>query len=225
MWGITTRFHLPARRTSHYLVEIPEWFVSFTEEGEDFAVDYELSRSDPILPPAGTTTRDRWNQAVIGPSLRFEVPLAPQIARLGDVISLVVPSFHSDRSNHISFSFADTAMTRLFRDGELIGESSRVFLTSFPVPAEAGDYRLEVQLVRDGGGPCRPSSIWPGPSARNRATRAACPSWPRASCRPSTTTTARGESSSSSRSRSRARSRHRPRASRACASTPPTIAG
>jgi subtilisin family serine protease len=150
IWGVSTFFHLPASRSSHYLAEIPDWLIVFRERGEDFFPDNELSRFDLIIPPAGTRTRDRWNQGVIGPSLSFEIPTSALIARDGDEIGLFGPSYYGDRGNHYGFSFLETGAARLFRDGELVGETSFPSFAFFSVPPEPADYRLEVQTVRGG---------------------------------------------------------------------------
>ncbi|RKN39888.1 peptidase S8 [Micromonospora endolithica] len=84
-----------------------------------------------------------WNRAPLGPS--FPPPLWPGsgITRQGDQILVDLP-LHSDADGHPGGSLADTAHTRLYRDGTLVGESPDPGYGGFEVPAGAADYRLEV---------------------------------------------------------------------------------
>ena len=95
----------------------------------------------------GTISRDRWNQGVIGPSMRFPDPF---IRRLGDDIVIHLPAYYSDRANHYGggVEFVESGTVRLFRNGTLFGEADNPSRASFPVPPEASDYRLEVESIR-----------------------------------------------------------------------------
>jgi hypothetical protein len=99
---------------------------------------------------AGSSTRERWNQAVLGPSMSAAGGGA-FIERFGDAIYLSGPSYYSDAANHHGLSYEETGSARLFRDGVLMRESDSPSFAYFTVPPEAADYRLEVRSIRGGG--------------------------------------------------------------------------
>ncbi|HTE54617.1 MAG TPA: S8 family serine peptidase, partial [Kofleriaceae bacterium] len=149
-FGTPTPLHLPARRTAYYVAEDMIWLAAFYEEDDD-QVPHTLQQPVTFVEyEPGEATREAWNQAVIGPNLRFpDLPVA-FITRSGDQIDLNGPTNYGDRSGHYGFSFFETGTTRLFRDGSLIGEGDSPTLASFSVPPEPGDYRLEVESSRGG---------------------------------------------------------------------------
>lgn len=148
--GVALPLHLPAKRTAYYLAGGVEWHMGFAElfVSDDIREPVsELETFAPRILRAGTTFRDRWNQAVIGPSLRFPDAF---VERRGNEIALQRPPYYTDRANHYGTSSTETGTVRLFRNGSLVGELENPSHAIFPVPPEAADYRLEVQAIRGG---------------------------------------------------------------------------
>jgi len=156
--GVGLPFQLPAKRTAYYLAEGVEWHMGFAELFVADDIRESISALDTFAPRvlrAGTTVRDRWNQAAIGPSLSFPGAF---VERRGNEIALQRPAYYSDRANHYGTSSTEVGTVRLFRDGSLVGELEDPSHAIFAVPPEAADYRLEVQAIRGG-------SIIVGPQA------------------------------------------------------------
>jgi hypothetical protein len=92
---------------------------------------------------AGTTSVDRWNAAVFGPSAKTGWATRSK-ARL----SAYLPLF-SDVAGHSGYSKTDSAASRLYRAGELVYESAedgRVDVSD--LPAEEAEFRLEMSATR-----------------------------------------------------------------------------
>jgi subtilisin family serine protease len=153
-WGITTGFDLPGRRTAHYLAEDVDWRPTFDEADPDTFASATFFTPGPFTLEleAGETTRDAWNQAVLGPRLSFPGTNVLFAARFGDEIE-VAPSYYSDRGDHDGFSATNTGSIRLLRNGEVIGETSDPNFGFFSVPPEAAEYRLELESNRGGLSP------------------------------------------------------------------------
>jgi subtilisin family serine protease len=101
--------------------------------------------SDEVAYRAGRTYRDEWNAAPFGPALHQP---GQGVTRYGDSLVVDVP-VHSDANGHPGSSLADSARTRLYRDGELVGESPYAGYGAFVVPPEPAEYRVEVVADRD----------------------------------------------------------------------------
>jgi subtilisin family serine protease len=149
-FGVALSYQLPARRTAYYLAEGVEWHAGFVELLVSDDLRESVSALDIFAPRvlrAGSTVREHWNQAAIGPSLRFPDVF---VERRGDQIALQRLPFYSDRANHYGTSSTEIGTVRLFRDGSLVGESESPSDAVFSVPPEAADYRLEVRAIRGG---------------------------------------------------------------------------
>jgi subtilisin family serine protease len=143
-------FHLPATRTDHFLAEEVAWDADLVELSANGSWATYLQTLGQDIYQRGSRHRARWNQAVLGPSLGFPAAPAPWVVRFGDDIFVDGPALYADRADHHGWSLIETGHQRLFRGGELIGESNSPSFGFFTVPPQAGDYRLEVQSVRGG---------------------------------------------------------------------------
>lgn len=102
--------------------------------------------------PGGTVRKD-WFRQVLRPAL---LPGVEATTRSGDTMVLRlfewVDAGGNYFPNHI-FGLApypgDTIETRVFRDGELVGEESGFPRESFPMAAGAATYRVELDVTRD----------------------------------------------------------------------------
>jgi hypothetical protein len=91
--------------------------------------------------------REDWNKGVFAPVFPPRPDPVLWMTRVGDLIR-VTPSWFGDGAGRDGYGPEDTAYSmRLYRDGELVGESDR-FFGDFPVPAERGRYRLEIAATR-----------------------------------------------------------------------------
>jgi subtilisin family serine protease len=126
----------------------------------DLAVDGRLSQG-PTAYRAGREYRDEWLAGPIGPAFG-QVVYPPQqwASRIGDELIVDLP-LYGDRAGHAGLDFpTETARTSLYRDGVLIGESTESGAGTFPVPAEAAEYRLEVADTRGGDLTTRLEAAW-----------------------------------------------------------------
>jgi subtilisin family serine protease len=114
-----------------------------------------VSQPDTMLisPPrtyqAGRSYDEPMNHAVFGPALpEAETPWISRYNSVvgNDMIFVHAPLF-GDSAGDAGFSTVDSASSRLYHGGELIGETSDVN-AAFPVPAADGEYRLAVSAIR-----------------------------------------------------------------------------
>lgn len=102
---------------------------------------------------AGRAYDESWGAAVHGPAfpsataVRYPGPCFQSAERAGDTVGVHIPLF-SDAAGHAGYSL-DPGDTRLFRDGELVGESIIPGVGEFTVPASPSTYRLEVRSDRE----------------------------------------------------------------------------
>ncbi len=95
---------------------------------------------------AGRTYRDRWNVATFGPSF-----LGGYARHTDEGISVGLTSF-VDGSGHGGWTETEEETTKLFRNGELIGEMPAFgFMESGPIPAERATYQLIAEAARTSG--------------------------------------------------------------------------
>ena len=94
---------------------------------------------------AGRAYAEDWNFAVLGPHLRYDF----SAARYGDIIQTGISLF-ADRAGHSGWSTTDSAVTRLYRDGVLAGESDEPgsFRRGVEVTPGRARFRLETTAER-----------------------------------------------------------------------------
>lgn len=137
---------VPGKRTEFYNTDGTVWRTGLLQFGDDpFAPEVDLASTFRTF-KAGHTYRDRFNHAVFGPAFPAQKEF-PWAARFGDVVFIGVPMF-SDSSGNSGFSVTESASSKLFRNGELINESSAPGDAFVQVPPDAANYRLSTETVR-----------------------------------------------------------------------------
>jgi hypothetical protein len=104
------------------------------------------SLHDTLEVKAGKTYRIAWNKAVAGPTFRG----GPWVRRVDGAIDAVLPMY-GDAAGRPRVPFAedtDTGSITLYRNGVEIGSAPVPDAARFPVPAEAGEYRLVAHTRR-----------------------------------------------------------------------------
>ncbi|MFI5838453.1 S8 family peptidase [Catenuloplanes sp. NPDC051500] len=135
---------LPFTRTEYYNADHGVKWGSFFQEGiveDGFAIPYYLQYGPAVAYQPGRTVTTTFNKAVFGPS--FPDMGYAQAGRIGDEL-FAAPPLYGDGEGREGYSAARTAsLTRLFRNGELVGEEPDTG-GAFIVPPEPADYRLEI---------------------------------------------------------------------------------
>jgi hypothetical protein len=144
-WTTTQEYRtLPFTRTEYYNADHGVKWGSTFQEGiveDGFASPYYLQYGPPVAYRPGRTVTTTFNKAVFGPS--FPDMGYAQAGRMGDEL-LIAPPLYGDGEGREGYSAARTAsLTRLFRNGELIGEEPDTG-GAFTVPPEPAAYRVEI---------------------------------------------------------------------------------
>jgi subtilisin family serine protease len=130
-----------------------------TRADDGFFAQQGTLHQGPTAYKAGRTYRDEWYAGPIGPAFG-QAGYVPWARRTGDTLSFDLP-LYGDRAGHAGMDFhTETSRTALYRNGILVGESSRSGTGSFDVPAEAAGYRLEVLDARGGDLTTKVEAVW-----------------------------------------------------------------
>ena len=141
--------NLPGRRTEFYSTEPGIiWLRELTETTLDFFPTARMTAFSLRSFEPGERLHERWNGAVFGPSFNEAEAAGGAINRFGNTIEVLLGFLHNDSADHLGDVNPASGHTRLFRDGELVGESPFHAFGFFEVPPEPADYRLETGLVR-----------------------------------------------------------------------------
>ncbi|WP_025616761.1 S8 family serine peptidase [Salinispora cortesiana] len=146
---------VPGQRVEYYNTTGVRWSAVINFDAPDLKAAWHEPTawlvSEPTTYRAGRVTREVWNRAPLGPSFPVLTVDDPadviHVSRLGDTIHAGIPIF-TDAAGHRGNSLEETERMRLWRDGELVGESEVARLGEFPVPPAAADYRLTVEATR-----------------------------------------------------------------------------
>ncbi len=146
---------VPGQRVEYYNTRGVRWSAVINFDAPDPKAAWQEPTawlaSEPTTYRAGQVTRETWNQAPHGPSFPVLTVDDPadvlHVSRFGDTIHAGVPLF-SDAAGHRGNSLEESERMRLWRDGELVGESEVARLGEFPVPPAEADYRLTVEATR-----------------------------------------------------------------------------
>lgn len=148
--GGAVSLRLPRERIEYFSAEDVVWSSTLLE-GFDLSL-VQQTLSDVQL-QAGGIYRTKWAGSVLGPNLHFVEGIfgltGGWATRWGDNLRLDVLPAYGDANGHFGIAYA-IGNIRLFREGELIGESGDPGFASFIVPPEAANYRMELDSVRDG---------------------------------------------------------------------------
>jgi hypothetical protein len=140
---------LPSRLTEFYNSDSgrTQWsseVITTVPATGDFESDF-ISGFREFRP--GSTQQARFNHAVFGPA--FPDTGFPAAFRFGDFAGFRLPLF-GDSDGNAGLSPVDSGSTKLFRNGQLVGETANPGSGSFTLPPEAADYRLTTSAVRPG---------------------------------------------------------------------------
>jgi hypothetical protein len=102
--------------------------------------------SGPSRFEPGSVTTERWNRGVFGPALPAEGLTHESVSRAGDVMTVSAWMFGDGRGS-IGNSSRAAAHLALYRDGDLVGESDRLW-DRFTVPPGQATYRVVARADR-----------------------------------------------------------------------------
>ncbi|MEV8378862.1 S8 family peptidase [Kribbella sp. NPDC056861] len=143
-FAVPYTYALPSK-TTHFLEGGGNvWWTSMTEIQPDGDGSIASLSSTESTVNAGTTYRQRWNEAVFGPS--FATTHAAM--RYGNSLSFALPMY-SDQADHPGNSSTDAVALKLYRDGNLFAESTNERL--FPAdeaPTGPADFKLTASFER-----------------------------------------------------------------------------
>lgn len=132
---------VPLTRTEYVNVDGVDWESEFDVEGDEwFEVMYFGELLTDLQP--GQTYRQTWNNVVHGPSASGAL-----VGREKDLLIFSMP-MNSDGANNRGFAFTTTGKTLLYRDGQLVDESTDAGYGVFKVPADEAAYRVKVTSTR-----------------------------------------------------------------------------
>jgi hypothetical protein len=148
-WAAVLNSDLPSVATEYYQPKGVQWYSEVGEhvlDEEGFPVNVSGLSSAPRSLKPGKRYQERWNAATFAPA--FPAADFPYAARLGNDLFAGVPLF-SDQDGHAGWSEADSAYTKLFRNGQLVGESEfGGYVEGLGLPAGRGDFTLETNVDR-----------------------------------------------------------------------------
>ncbi|MFV2086283.1 hypothetical protein [Micromonospora sp. LOL_021] len=140
---------LPFTIDEFYVPDTP-WLSSVEVfDGEPVGEPRTITYSGPRFFAAGSSGIERWNSAVFGPSFPPQWPWSwTRAVRTGNEIDVEVSLFTDQGLGRESRSVVDSSSTKLYRNGQLIGQSPLVATGTFQVPAKEATYRLEAMASR-----------------------------------------------------------------------------
>ncbi|MFC4858586.1 S8 family serine peptidase [Actinophytocola glycyrrhizae] len=144
VFGIETPVDLPGERNEYYTTGGVQWqSILLQLNGEDIEAQF-TSPNDEYR--AGKKYRTSFNHGVFGPAFTNDGYPGGWIYRYANELYILPPLF-SDNAGNAGFSIAESESLRLYRDGELVGETDSAS-GFFEVPAEDGEYRVVVTADR-----------------------------------------------------------------------------
>ena len=141
--GVGPDVTLPGARTAYVTTGNIRWRTTLDIRADFFPI----ARFESPLRSyqAGRTYHESFNKPVFGPGLPPRDD--PWVYRSGDTIAGQIPLFTDGGGN--AGTTDDTGVTRLYRNGQLVGEVPAAGYGYFPgLPAAAGDYRLTTEATR-----------------------------------------------------------------------------
>jgi subtilisin family serine protease len=132
----------PLERTEYYYSthEDLRWITSIWSNDASYSLNYLLDSSPSEFRP-DRAYEVRFNAAIHSITVPMVSAFGPSVAREGDTL-LLAPSVYGDSDGHEGYLPAE-GRGRLYRDGELVGESAYGG-DFFEVPPERGHYRFEL---------------------------------------------------------------------------------
>ncbi|WP_026361196.1 S8 family peptidase [Amycolatopsis nigrescens] len=146
-WASLNEVAMPGERTEFYNGDSADWKrMLMVQKAGTFELDSNLE-SAPKSYQAGREYSEAFNRPVFGPVLPRTGMPGEWVYRDKDRINVATPLFGDGNGNSGS-SVVDTAYTRLYRNGELVGETDSAGGGRFDVPPEAAGYRLVTEAAR-----------------------------------------------------------------------------
>jgi hypothetical protein len=142
-------YDLPGSATEYVQPEGVAWNASFDEivrDPSNAPVTLTSLRGVERFLSPGDQVSEQWNAAVFGPVW----PAGgknPPVARSGDTIVADFPLF-ADAAGHLGSSVISAGRTALYRNGQLVSESSDPGFLVADVPAPSATYRLATTVER-----------------------------------------------------------------------------
>ncbi|MBM7786009.1 S8 family serine peptidase [Tenggerimyces flavus] len=147
-WSAGLVSDLPSTVTELNQPQGVRWGGSFSEfvlDPDGFPNDVTALNAEPRTLKAGKRYKERWNAAAFSPAFPGEILAA---GRAGDFLFTDVPLF-SDQGGHAGYSLADSGYTKLFRNGQLVGETEYAgYVEVDNLPAGRGEFTLETHADR-----------------------------------------------------------------------------
>jgi subtilisin family serine protease len=144
VFGVETPVTLPGTRTEYVTTENAQWQGLLLQyHGEDLEAQFTSPYSTYR---AGKSYRTSFNHGVFSPAFTNDGFPGGWIFRYANELYVQPPLF-SDAAGNAGFSLTESASTKLYRDGELIGEADEAS-GFFAVPAEDAEYRVVVTASR-----------------------------------------------------------------------------
>jgi hypothetical protein len=136
---------LPSVRTEFYNTDAQWNIVLFQVDPADPSAGRAIFQGGQRVFRRGHADRLAVNHAPFGPS--FPAEQVPWACRCADTVDVFLPLL-GDSSGNAGTSHVDAVDIKLFRDGQLAGQSQGEFFAAFPVPPEPAGYRLTAEATR-----------------------------------------------------------------------------
>ncbi|MET0132720.1 MAG: S8 family serine peptidase, partial [Kibdelosporangium sp.] len=136
----------PGARTEYYGGENADWARRMTIFGENGYAGGIEGPPKTYLP--GRSYQEPFYRGVFGPVLPDNRD-DPWVQQRGDLMVVTLPLF-GDGVGNAGFSAVDSASTKLYRDGQLFGETPEPGFARFVIPAGKAKYRLTAEASRSG---------------------------------------------------------------------------
>ena len=146
VWAVGFEYPLPFSRTAYVTAKDVRWQSQMLQITEDFG--FAAVFDSPLRTyRQGRTYNERMNHPVFSPGLQPSAFGTPWAYRTADTIEVGLP-LYTDSGGNAGYT-EDSGTTKLYRGGQLVGESPFAGGGSFTdLPAARGDYRLTTESVR-----------------------------------------------------------------------------
>ncbi|TMQ92379.1 hypothetical protein ETD83_27300 [Actinomadura soli] len=160
--GLSHAATAPSAQRIYYTADGVTWNGNFFYQTANVQIAQRHTRQQDYAP--GATYAETWNKAAFGPTMKTGHGQGLLLAR--PLIADTGTPFHENFGGN--YSNGTTGTLTLYRDGQLVGQSTNPLAGNWDVPAEAATYRLDLSLQRSVGWSNYVSSIdarWTFPSA------------------------------------------------------------
>jgi subtilisin family serine protease len=140
---------LPFTRTEYYTTEGTMWsgHLQRFRPADDGPVREGWQSSAWRTPRPGSST-EQWGAGVFGPALPAPENDQLWVRQFSDGLNVQIPMFSDSWPGHAGYVPAETAWTKLYRDGRQVAESAEAGAVFYPAPAAAARYRVDTELTQ-----------------------------------------------------------------------------